>query len=137
MEAQKAVLAAACKSSSLSTSLTVEGDEEPLIADGERFRSFRCAVLSRAFCAQSAQARSHLPDFHCRQQGLNFEEENRSPSLKEVLTKPKQMSARERLKRLKANLDARKKSAAEADGLRRFGHPRGSPGGCSGAEARA
>jgi len=43
-------------------------------------------------------------------------------------------SARERLK---ANLDARKKSAAEADGLRRFGRPRGSPGGCSGAEARA
>lgn len=56
----------------------------------------------------------YLPDFYCKQKGLNFEETNRTLTLKEVVEKQrKPATAKERLQ---AKLEARKKSKEIADG---------------------
>jgi hypothetical protein len=53
----------------------------------------------------------YLPEFYCKRNGLNFEETNRTLSLKEAIEsqKRKPVTARERLQ---AKLEERKKYAA-------------------------
>lgn len=53
----------------------------------------------------------YLPDFYCKRKGLDFDAENRAPSLKEMLQKPKPVTTKDRLR---AKLDERKKLAAES-----------------------
>jgi hypothetical protein len=85
------------------------GTEVPFF-EREGWRPMTADQISRALTELSRLPGSecmYLPDFYCAEQGLDFEETNRSPTLKELIEKKKPATARERLQ---AKLEARKKS---------------------------
>ena len=87
------------------------GTEVPFF-EREGWRPMSADQISRALDELSRLPGSecmYLPDFYCASKGLDFEETNRTPTLKELIEKKKAKPATAR-ERLQAKLEARKKS---------------------------
>ena len=78
-------------------------DWKPLTED-------QIARVIEHFSKSSEGSMVYLPEFICKKEGIDFEEANRSMTLKEVLDPKRRLTTKERLQ---AKLEERKKSQAK------------------------
>jgi hypothetical protein len=83
-------------------------DAEVPFYDKEGWKPMPEELISRViqhFNSQRDGGIVYLPEFHCKKEGIDFEEANRSLSLKEIIEPKRKLTTRERLQ---AKLEERK-----------------------------